>query len=279
MRGGQKVKYTYTYIIMTNLNIYIQSQIKATVESNQEFAVYFEDAWQWLDYSRKDNAKSTLIKNFEENVDYIISLNVQEKSKGRPSEDIYLTKDCFKQLCMLSNTEKGKAVRLYYIQCEKQVKAIYSGDYLATLKALVAAQEEKQALALEAAELRPKAEDWDSLCADKNLLNIEKVSKTLAIQGLGKIKLFEWLREQGILYFDNSKTNVPYQKYVELGYFTTRFKKNPHNNENYVVTLCTIKGFAFIKRQLIKDGYTLPPLPNAEALALPAASMTEVIAA
>ena len=265
---------------MSNLNIFIQSQIKDIVQSDKEFAVAFDEAWQWLEYSSKGNAKRTLTANFVEGIDYSSLITIEKREIGATRvEEIYLTKDCFKQLAMLSGTEKGKAVRLYYLECEKQVKAIYSGDYLATLKALVAAQEEKQALALEAAELRPKAEDWDSLCADKNLLNIEKVSKTLAIKGLGKIKLFEWLREQGILYFDNSKTNVPYQKYVELGYFTTRFKKNPHNNENYVVTLCTIKGFAFIKRQLIKDGYTLPPLPNAEALALPAASMTEVIAA
>jgi anti-repressor protein len=255
---------------MTNLNISIQSQIKDIVQSDKEFAVAFDEAWQWLDYSRKDSAKRVLVANFEEGIDYCSFHSIVERQIGATRvEEIYLTKDCFKQLAMLSGTEKGKAVRLYYLECEKQLKAVLSGDYIATLEALLQTQKEKQALALEAAELRPKAEDWDSLCSDKNLFTVEKVAKTLAIPGLGKIKLFEWLRNQGILYFDNSKTNVPYQKYVELGYFRTRVKENKYNGETYIVTLVTTKGFSFIKRQLLKNGYVLPPVANEAALALP----------
>jgi anti-repressor protein len=261
---------------MSNLNIQIQSQIKATVESDQEFAVNFDDAWQWLEYSRKDAAKRVLVANFEQNIDYLVSHTIVENlSGGRPTEEIYLTKSCFKELAMLSGTARGKEIRLYFLECERQLKAIQAsqpklpGNYIEALEALIVSEKEKQTLALEAAELRPKAEDWDSLCSDKNLFNVEKVAKILAIKGLGKIKLFEWLRNQGILYLDNNKRNVPYQKYVDLGYFQIKFKQNMYNGELYAVTLVTAKGFSFIKRQLIKDGYVLPPVANEAALTLP----------
>lgn len=137
---------------MTNLNISIQSQIKATVEAGGQFPVDFELAWQWLEYCSKGNAKRTLTANFVERIDYSSLITIEKREIGATRvEEIYLTADCFKQLAMLSGTPKGKEVRLYFIECERQLKAIYSGDYLATLKALVAAQEEKQALALEAA--------------------------------------------------------------------------------------------------------------------------------
>ena len=45
---------------------------------------------------------------------------------GRPSVSYYLTNNCFKELCMMAGTKKGKEVRRYYLDCEKQLKVIAS---------------------------------------------------------------------------------------------------------------------------------------------------------
>ncbi|MBN3962242.1 phage antirepressor KilAC domain-containing protein [Nostoc sp. NMS8] len=261
---------------MTNLNISIQSQIKATVESEVEFAVDFNDAWQWLEYSRKDAAKRVLESNFEKGVDYSSFHSIVEREIGAARvEEIYLTKDCFKQLAMLASTEKGKEIRLYFIRCEREIKAIKAAqpqlptDYLTALKALVAVEEEKQQLALEAAELRPKAESWTRLCDTDGTMSIAAVAKNLAIPGLGPNNLFKFLRNKGFVFYDNQRCNIPKSTLVNDGYFKTVQKYDFKRDKNYSVCVCTFKGYSFIMKQLKKAGYTIPsdsPTTNAAAL-------------
>lgn len=95
------------------------------LESEIEFPVNFDDAWQWLEYSEKSKAKRALLNcGFTENVDYNIDISGELRPQGGFSnrEIIFLTVDCFKQLCMMSGTEKGKEVRLYFLKCEKVLK-------------------------------------------------------------------------------------------------------------------------------------------------------------
>ncbi len=263
---------------MTNLSFSIQSQIKATVESEKEFSVYFDDAWQWLQYSKKSNAKRVLIANFEEKVDYLTVLNNEQ------SKDIYLTSDCFKQLAMIAGTPIGKEVRLYYLQCEKELKAIKSNQpimpntlieavecYLSTLK-------EKQALMIEASELNskvveltPKAENWNRLCGTDGTMTISEVAKNLAISGMGPNNLFKFLREKGIIFYNSQSCNVPKSTLVNKGYMKTVEKYDFKRDKKYSVCVCTYQGYAFIVRCLKRAGYIKPnspndPTPNAEAL-------------
>ena len=53
--------------------------------SQDEFPVDFDDAWQWLGYSRKAKAKNKLTKEFIEGVDYII-LDDEQKEALRNEE-------------------------------------------------------------------------------------------------------------------------------------------------------------------------------------------------
>jgi anti-repressor protein len=60
---------------MTEFNLNVAQSL---VESNEKFPVDFDDAWQWLEYSRKDNAKTNLLKcGFVEEIDFRL-LNLQE---------------------------------------------------------------------------------------------------------------------------------------------------------------------------------------------------------
>lgn len=95
-------------------------------ESNDDFPVDFDDAWQWMGYSKKDKALKMLYVNFEEGVDFSLPEKGEWTHSGR-SRDIYLlTVDCFKSFCLLAGTDKGKQVRKYFIDCEKQLKKIYA---------------------------------------------------------------------------------------------------------------------------------------------------------
>lgn len=103
---------------------------KELVTSQEQFPIDFEDAYLWLDYSRKDNAKTSFLKcGFIEGVDYTL-LRVKERVNGNngggivSKETIYLTVDCFKHWGMMINSEKGRQIRLYFLECEKQLKTI-----------------------------------------------------------------------------------------------------------------------------------------------------------
>ncbi|MEH1789647.1 MAG: hypothetical protein V7L23_29855 [Nostoc sp.] len=110
-------------------------------DSNQ--IVDFDWAWSVLGYSRKDNAKRMLIGYFEAKFDYFVQLpeelpealphdiflRSEENSKpGRPTEKIYLTVECFKEMGMLAKSEEGRQIRKYFLTCEaiakQSVKAI-----------------------------------------------------------------------------------------------------------------------------------------------------------
>jgi phage anti-repressor protein len=91
------------------------------LNSNEEFPISFDKAWKWLGFARKDTAKRNLKDcGFVKNYDYRVTNN--EQSKGRPEELIYLTVDCFKCWCMMSRTTKGKKIRLYFLECERELQ-------------------------------------------------------------------------------------------------------------------------------------------------------------
>ncbi|PNH10518.1 hypothetical protein TSOC_002742 [Tetrabaena socialis] len=67
----------------------------------------------------KDNAVRVLHRNFEDGVHF----HVTKGEAGLNMDRILMTTYTFKEMCMLSNTTKGKEVRTYYIRMEKVLKA------------------------------------------------------------------------------------------------------------------------------------------------------------
>lgn len=103
---------------MTNFNFELALNL---VKSTEQFPVDFNDAWQWLEYSTKADAKVSFKKcGFLKDVDFISFQELGGKPQGgRPKEVIKLTNECFKMWAMMAGTAKGKEVRLYYLECEK----------------------------------------------------------------------------------------------------------------------------------------------------------------
>jgi phage anti-repressor protein len=99
-----------------NLNL-----AQTLVESDDQFPIDFDDAWQWVGYSSKQKALQTLKNNFDKEVDFLTK-GLKTSSGGRPSELILLSLECFKSFAMMAGTTKGKEVRKYFLECEKVAK-------------------------------------------------------------------------------------------------------------------------------------------------------------
>lgn len=96
----------------------------------------------------------------------------------------------------------------------------------------------------------PKVALYDVAMQADNAQPIGTVAKTL---NTGPNKLFAFLRERKILISHGAKYNLPYQEYIDRGYFTVRQYTVTHFTqgiENKSQTLVTAKGMAFIHRLL-----------------------------
>ncbi|HAG0017518.1 TPA: phage antirepressor Ant [Salmonella enterica] len=59
---------------------------------------------------------------FVENQDYVIFSNSGKNTVGRRCKDYHLTLDTAKELAMVERNEKGRQIRRYFIECEKQLR-------------------------------------------------------------------------------------------------------------------------------------------------------------
>ena len=91
----------------------------------------------------------------------------------------------------------------------------------------------------------PKVELYDILLSAKNAQTMNEVAKAF---GWGRNKLFAFLRDNGIL----MRGNMPYQRYIDAGYFDVREVSTQRGEfaVNVTQTLVTPKGLDFIGRVL-----------------------------
>lgn len=110
---------------------------------------------------------------------------------------------------------------------------------------------EEQQLQLE--EQKPKVEFADHVSESENLITMEYMAKLANDEhiNVGRNKLFSWLREQKILKFDN----VPYQNFIDKGYFKVRESTFRRNNKFFTqqTTFVTGKGQLYIIKKLKKE--------------------------
>ena len=85
-----------------------------------------------MGFAHKKNAKRTLENNFTKDDDYKITVLPKEQGKFA-TEQIMLNIDTFKNLCMISKTEKGKEIRKYYLIKFETIKDGYLYKHINTL--------------------------------------------------------------------------------------------------------------------------------------------------
>lgn len=125
--------------------------------------------------------------------------------------------------------------------------------YVEALRALADAEEEKERLALENEEMKPKAEFYDDVTGSSDTIEIGEVAKVLNC-GIGRNKLFDFLRKEKVL----MKNNIPKQHFVDEGYFRVIETKYTKPNGDVSINLKTVvyqKGVDYIRKLLKKKGY------------------------
>ena len=92
-----------------------------------EIIINFEIVCNWLN-TQKGHLKNILVKNFEKNYDYTETKKQkkQTNSTGLTTyHEIFITPNCFKEICMISQTPKAKEVRKYFIEMERLIKTYH----------------------------------------------------------------------------------------------------------------------------------------------------------
>lgn len=109
---------------------------------------------------------------------------------------------------------------------------------------------DRQTKQLEAA--RPKVQFYDAVASSRDAIPIGQAAKLLGLRGVGRNNLFRFLREQKILMADN----IPYQEYVDRGYFRTIEQKWTTRDGETRISIKTLvyqRGLEFIRRKLEKE--------------------------
>ena len=98
-------------------------------------------------------------------------------------------------------------------------------------------------------QMKPKVEFFDAVADSKTAISMNEVSKVLGIKGYGRNNLFEFLRSNGIL----DRWNVPYQRYIDCGWFRVIEQKYSKNGERCVSTKTLVyqKGVDAIRKKIL----------------------------
>ncbi len=129
----------------------------------------------------------------------------------------------------------------YSVQPRPEIPATYPEAL--RLAADLAEKNEEQRVQLEAQ--GPKVEAFDTFLTGENAQTMNEVAKSL---GIGRNKLFAFLRGHGVL----MRNNLPYQRQVKQGRFVVR-QVTVHKGdrtENIPQTLVTPKGIEYIRMLL-----------------------------
>lgn len=94
-------------------------------DTENDYVIELDKIWKWLGYNRVEECKRCLVKKFQENKHYKITKLAPQVSGaslqygGQNKENVLMTIDCFKKLCIKSGTTKADEIHNYYIKMEK----------------------------------------------------------------------------------------------------------------------------------------------------------------
>lgn len=167
--------------------------------------------------------------------------------------------DMAKEIAMIQRNEKGKEVRHYFIQVEKE----YNSPERIMARALRVANEELKKLTvdvnklqLEIKEQKPKVIFADAVDTSRTSILIDDLAKLIQQNGfnIGQNRLFEWLRDNNYLIKSGERRNMPTQKSMELGLFEVKERSviNPNGSNRLTrTTKVTGKGQIYFINKFI----------------------------
>lgn len=177
----------------------------------------------------------------------------------RRYDDYALTLDMAKELCMMSKTEKGKEVRKYFIQVEKNWNSPemvmhraleFSNARIKQLKL------ENKSLTIQLEESNKKASYLDVILGAPDALAISQIA---ADYGYGAVSFNRLLHKVGIQHRVNGQW-ILYRAYMGKNYVTTKpfvYKDHKGNDRTSLSTYWTQAGRKLIY-DILKDNDILP---------------------
>ena len=167
----------------------------------------------------------------------------------RDLQEYLLSVDMAKHICLMSRTDKGKQCRQYLIDLEKA----WNTPEQVMARALKLADKAIKNLELTIEEQRPLVDFANKVSDSSNLIDMGKMAKLLKDEhiNIGRNRLFEWLRRKEIL----MKNNMPYQRYIDGGYFQVKESvyETPYGSKTQQTTYVTGKGQIYITEKLRKE--------------------------
>lgn len=173
----------------------------------------------------------------------------------------YIPENVFYRLAMKAKNEKAEKFQAFvadeiipsvrkhgaYMTAKTIEEILCNPDTIIRLATTLKAEQEKSRKLQEKIELdAPKVEFYDAVADSKSAMPMDEVAKVLNFKGYGRNNLFEFLRQKKVL----MSNNIPYQRYVDAGYFKVVEKKFDKNGETviYAKTLVFQKGIEYIRR-------------------------------
>ena len=157
---------------------------------------------------------------FTENEDYLAITQKRVTAQGNATNqtDHIIKLDMAKEIAMIQRTDKGKEVRTYFIQVEKD----FNSPEKIMARALLMADKKVHKLEAQIEADRPKVLFADAVSASHTSILVGELAKLISQNGykIGANRLFAWMRENGYLIKrKGSDWNMPTQRSMDLKLF------------------------------------------------------------
>lgn len=195
--------------------------INITLNGNQEPIVSGRQLHEALGVKTKyaDWFNRMIEYGFTENQDFLLLKNEQQTGRGGHNKVDHIIKlDMAKEIAMIQRTDKGKAVRQYFIQVEKD----FNSPEKIIARALLMADKKVHKLETQIEADRPKVLFADAVSASHTSILVGELAKLISQNGykIGANRLFAWMRENGYLIKrKGSDWNMPTQRSMDLKLF------------------------------------------------------------
>ena len=159
---------------------------------------------------------------FTENQDFLLLKNEQQTGRGGHNKvDHVLKLDMAKEIAMIQRTDKGKEVRTYFIQVEKDFNSpekIMARALLMADKKIKLLESQNENLLIELEEANKNADYLDLILQTKDSLTITQIAQDY---GMSARKMNQLLKQERIQRIVNGQW-VLYAKYLGKGYVSSR---------------------------------------------------------
>lgn len=234
--------------------------INVTLNDNHEPVVSGRQLHEALDVKTKyaDWFNRMIDYGFAENQDFLLLKNEQQTGRGGHNKVDHLIKlDMAKEIAMIQRTERGKQVRQYFIQVEKD----FNSPEKIMARALLMADQKVHKLEAQIEADRPKVLFAEAVSASHTSILVGELAKLLKQNGvdMGANRLFNWLRAHGYLIKRNGRDwNMPTQKSVEMGLIRVKETSITHADGHITVSktpLVTGKGQQYFINKFLAQEY------------------------